>query len=88
MRVRHNCHETQSLPILTTSITVLFLPYQDTEETQQEINEGGKGKKGEFRARRAGRILDVTSDGYYHTDLCLADFKKVGLYFWCWYHQH
>ena len=44
-----------------------------------EIVTLGKGKKGECRARRAGRILDVTSDGYYNTELCSPDFVKVDI---------
>ena len=48
---------------------------------KQEIVTLGKGKKGEFRARRAGMILDVTSDGYYNTELCSPDFVKVDILF-------
>ena len=44
---------------------------------KQEICDLGRGVKGESRTRRAGSILDITSDGYYKTDRCLADFTKV-----------
>ena len=27
--------------------------------------------------RRAGRLLDVAKDGYYDSDKCVSDFKKV-----------
>ena len=57
-----------------------FLPnlYQETEEIKQEIQTLGKGIKGESRARRAGSILDITTDGYYTVNSCLPDFEKVG----------
>ena len=32
---------------------------------------------GEDRARRAGVILDVSSDGYYNSEKCIQDFVKV-----------
>ena len=62
-----------------------FLEYNDdiwaemksTDEVQQEIRDLGGGEKGECRARRAGSILDVTSDGYYNAKLCKEDFVKA-----------
>ena len=33
--------------------------------------------KGEDAARLAGSILDVSKDGYYNTQKCIADFEKV-----------
>ena len=30
-----------------------------------------------FMCRRAGRLLDVAKDGYYDSDKCVSDFKKV-----------
>ena len=62
-----------------------FLEYKDdvwselknTEKVQQEIRELGGGEKGECRARRAGSILDVSSDGYYNTNRCKEDFLKA-----------
>ena len=54
-----------------------YLKLQETEVVKQQIIADGKGLKGECRARRAGKILDVTSDGYYNTAVCLPDFVKV-----------
>ena len=53
--------------------------FQKTEEVQQEIRQLGGGEKGECRARRAGSILDITSDGYYKTNRCKEDFVKVSV---------
>ena len=39
---------------------------------QQKIMEVG-----EERARRAGVILDTSTDGYYTTATCIPDFEKV-----------
>ena len=33
--------------------------------------------KGECRARRAGKILDIGVDGYYRTEICTPNFIKV-----------
>ena len=54
-----------------------MLHFQSTDEVQQEIRDLGGGEKGECRARRAGSILDVTSDGYYNAKLCKEDFVKA-----------
>ena len=51
---------------------------QNREDIKQEIDTLGKGVKGECRARRAGSILDISSDGYYNIGSCLPDFEKVG----------
>ena len=58
----------------------LFSPnsHQETEEIKQEIQSLGKGIKSECRARRAGSILEITTDGYYTVSRCLPDFEKVG----------
>ena len=42
-----------------------------------DIVKQGRGLKGECRSRRAGSILDVSTDGYYNTELCVKDFVKV-----------
>ena len=31
--------------------------------------------------RRAGRLLDVSKDGYYNTEFCLEDFENVSFAF-------
>ena len=45
---------------------------KEREEVKEEIK-----KHGEERARKAGVILDVATDGYYNSELCLKDFLKV-----------
>ena len=42
-----------------------------------DIADNGTGLKGECRSRRAGAILDVSTDGYYNSELCIKDFVKV-----------
>ena len=49
---------------------------KETEEVAAEIK-----KQGEERARRAGVILDVSQDGYYNSQKCVADFVKVSKLF-------
>ena len=45
---------------------------KDTPEVKAEI-----AAVGERRARRAGSVLDVSSQGYYNVSLCVPDFLKV-----------
>ena len=45
---------------------------KEREEVKADIK-----KKGEERTRRAGMILDVSADGYYNSEKCVADFVKV-----------
>ena len=45
---------------------------KEREEVKEEIK-----KHGEERARKAGVIPDVATDGYYNSELCLKDFLKV-----------
>ena len=45
---------------------------KETEEVKAEI-----ACRGEERARRAGVILDITTDGYYTSEKCVPDFLKV-----------
>ena len=52
--------------------TEIWEELKKTEEMKEEIK-----KKGEARARRAGVILDVATDGYYNSEKCVADFLKV-----------
>ena len=57
-----------------------FLAYNDESwalkkeepEIKAEIE-----KYGEYRARKAGAILQTSSDGYYNHEKCLYDFKKA-----------
>ena len=67
----------QYLPLIEYALCIHF---QNTEEVQQEIQQLGGGVKGECRARRAGSILDISSDGYYKTNKCKEDFVKVCLF--------
>ena len=45
---------------------------KDSPEVKEEIKAFG-----EQRARRAGCVLDVSSQGYYNTERCIPDFEKV-----------
>jgi hypothetical protein len=45
---------------------------KDEPEIQAEI-----ASRGEFQAKRAGAILDITTDRWYTTERCRADFKKA-----------
>ena len=45
---------------------------KDTEEVKDEIK-----AVGERKARRAGCVLDVSSQGYYNVDKFVPDFEKV-----------
>ena len=45
---------------------------KEVPEVKEEI-----AAVGERRARRAGAVLDVSSQGYYNTERCVPDFKKV-----------
>ena len=47
------------------------------DEVKMDIADNGRGLKGECRSRRAGAILDVSTDGYYNSELCIKDFVKV-----------
>ena len=49
----------------------------DSEDVQNQIMANGGGWKGECRARRAGKILDVRVDGYYDSTSCTPDFVKA-----------
>ena len=77
-------HKSQGRTVMTSDfIDVVdgFLEYDDEawsevknlEEMKEEI-----ASVGEARARRAGSILDVSKDGYYNTEICVTDFRKVG----------
>ena len=63
-------------------VTVLdgILRYNDrtweTLKNEDDVKADIK-RLGEERARRAGVILDVSSDGYYNSEKCTADFVKV-----------
>ena len=46
------------------------------DDIKQKIN-----KLGEERARRAGAILDVSTDGYYNSLKCIEDFLQVKIHF-------
>ena len=57
-----------------------FVRYKDDvwEELKQEDDVKADIKKmGEECARRAGSILDVSTDGYYNARKCTTDFEKV-----------
>ena len=45
---------------------------KNTDDVKLDI-----AQNGEFQARRAGVVLDITKDGYYNSTLCLKDFEKV-----------
>ena len=45
---------------------------KEKAEVKNEIK-----KQGEDRTRRAGVILDVSTDGYYNSEKCVKDFEKV-----------
>ena len=51
----------------------------DTWESlkKQEDMQDSIKKLGEERVRRAGVILDISSDGYYNVEKCIPDFEKV-----------
>ena len=49
----------------------------NSEDVQNQILASGGGRKGECRARRAGKILDVRVDGYYDSSSCTPDFVKA-----------
>ena len=49
---------------------------------KKEYFEAEIKRRGEEGARRAGAILDVSVDGYYNTNKCLADFEMVSLHFY------
>ena len=77
--------KSQGRTVMTSDfVTILdgFLRYNDEEwdrikddpEIQEEIEAFG-----EMRARRAGSVLDVSSQGYYNVNLCVPDFMKVVL---------
>ena len=51
---------------------------KEKEEIKEEIK-----KHEEERARRAGAILDVSSDGYYNAEKCIKDFEKASFSFIC-----
>ena len=44
---------------------------------KDEISQTEISRRGEETARRAGSILDVSTDGYYNTKKCIADFEKA-----------
>ena len=57
-----------------------FLEYDD--ESWIEVKNSDEMKAeisslGEDRAKRAGAILEVSKDGYYKTEACIKDSKKV-----------
>ena len=63
-------------------VTILDGPLRYTDEVWEEIKEKEEVQEeirryGEDRARKAGVILDVATDGYYNAELCLKDFLKV-----------
>ena len=65
-------------------VTVLggILRYSDDawEAAQEDPEVAAQIKElGEERARRAGAVLDVSSDGYYTSEKCRKDFNKVCL---------
>ena len=66
----------------TDFVTVLdgFVRYNDVTWNELKKEESVKDeikRRGEERTRRAGSILDVSSDGYYNSQKCVADFEKV-----------
>ena len=76
-------HKSQGRTVMTSDfIDVMggFLEY--TEDSWNKIKTSSETVEeiacyGEGRAKRAGVILDVNKDGYYNTETCIKDFKKV-----------
>ena len=48
---------------------------EDVHHVRGDIMEGGI--LGETKVRRAGRILDISKDGYYNSEMVAEDFVQV-----------
>ena len=49
-------------------------------EVQKENYQDEIKRRGEEVAKKAGSTLDVSTDGYYNTQKCIADFEKVSFF--------
>ena len=57
------------------------MKYDDASwEVQKENYQDEIKRKGEEVAKKAGSTLDVSTDGYYNTQKCIADFEKVSFF--------
>ena len=65
---------------------MLAMNKEGTEDLLKSIGEERMRRVNNFRSldifyRRAGRLLDVSKDGYYNTEFCLEDFENVSFAF-------
>ena len=72
-------------------VTILDGPLRYSDAVWEDLKESEDVKEeiknyGEERVRRAGVILDVATDGYYNSELCLKDFLKVNLFIYFFVH--
>ena len=75
--------KSQGRTVMTSDfVTILdgFLSYKEDVWNSLKETPGIKeeiSKLGEKRAKKAGSVLDVSSDGYYDAKKCVPDFEKV-----------
>lgn len=79
----HRLSEEQFEPVFE---RMLAMDQEGTEDLLKSIGEERMRWVNNFRSldifyRRAGRLLDVSKDGYYNTELCLEDFENVSFAF-------
>ena len=79
----HRLSEEQFKPVFE---RMLAMDKEGTEDLLKSIGEERMRLVNNFRSldifyRRAGRLFDVSKDGYYNTELCLEDFENVSFVF-------
>ena len=79
----HRLSEEQFKPVFE---RMLAMDKEGTEDLLKSIGEERMRLVNNFRSldifyRRAGRLFDVSKDGYYNTELCLEDFENVSFAF-------